>query len=494
MSFASLRRKFAEPVDASTLGLFRILWGILLGYEASKNLARIPNIYTPQIFHFKYPLFPFVGPWPEDWMMVAEAWGMIACAVAITAGVAFRYASALYTLCYAHFFLIEPLFYNNHFYLTILLGCLLTLSRADACYSVRHFLVSKRGPPGAVPTVPLWNLIALRGQVCVVYFFGGLAKLNGDWIRGEPVRMWMRHTDAPAPFSWVITEPWFAYFISFSGIAIDLTVGFFLLHRKTFWPAAMVLAGFHLTNSQIFPIGIFPWLGIALLLLFAPPSLPRRVAGWLRSRAAGRPSTVAHFAATESAPVSTAIVVFVLAYLAIQILLPLRIHLYAGNPSWTEVGHGFSWRMMLRYKDAFVNFKFDPPEARRVLEESGRKPPLSPSHLRKVTKTPGLVVQWVHALDAALTELRMPDVEIRAVSIASLNGRPYQLMIDPKRDLTEVGIGLFDARDWIVPLRPNQPIGRYPSDGDDRRRKIQRAVDEYNRAHRQARDLEFTDG
>jgi hypothetical protein len=67
-------------------------------------------------------------------------------------------------------------------------------------------------------------------------------------------------------------------------------------------------------------------------------------------------------------------------------------------------------------------------------------------------------------------------------------------MIDPKRDLTEVGIGLFDARDWIVPLRPNQPIGRYPSDGDDRRRKIQRAVDEYNRAHRQARDLEFTDG
>jgi hypothetical protein len=494
VSLASLQQKFAEPVDAASLGLFRILWGALISYEASKNLARIPNIYTPEIFHFTYPFFPFVAPWPEEWMMAAEAWLMIACGVLVCAGVAFRYASGLHTLLYAHFFLVEVLFYNNHFYLSILLGFLLTLSRADACYSVSHHLAAKKPTADGVPTVPLWNLITLRGQMCIVYFFGGIAKLNADWIRGEPIRIWMQHTEAPEWFSQILTEPWFVYFISFSGIAIDLTVGFFLLYRRTFWPAALVLSGFHATNSQLFPIGIFPLLGIASLLLFAPPSLPRSAAAWLRRRASGRSVSVPRPAAARSEPVSTGVVAFVLGYLAIQILLPLRIHCYAENPSWTEVGHAFSWRMMLRYKDAHLNVKFEPPEADRTLEDSGRKPPLSPLHFRKMTKSPELIVQWVHALDAALSEIGMPDVEIRVVSVASLNGRPYQLMIDPERDLTEVRLGLFERYDWIVPLRPNQPISQYPKNGEDRRRKIQQAVDTYNLERRQRRALPPSDG
>ena len=150
--------------------------------------------------------------------------------------------------------------------------------------------------------------------------------------------------------------------------------------------------------------------------------------------------------------------------------------------------------MMLRYKDAHVNFRFDPPGAESMLEKSGQTPPISEIHFRKMIKSPELIVQWVHALDAALTELGMPDVEIRVVSIASLNGRPYQMLVDPKRDLTEVRLGLFERYDWIAPLRPDQPIGLYPRDADDRRLKVQRAVDEYNRERRRARDLESSDG
>ena len=184
----------------------------------------------------------------------------------------------------------------------------------------------------------------------------------------------------------------------------------------------------------------------------------------------------------------------VLGYLALQILLPLRIHFYVGNPSWTEVGHDFSWRMMLRYKDAHINFRFEPPEASTVLEVSDGKPPLSQLHFRKMTKSPELIVQWVHALDAALAELGMPDVEIRVVAVASLNGRPYQLLIDPERDLTEVRLGLFERYDWIVPLRPDQPISQYPVDGDDRRQKIEQAIETYNRERRQLRGSPSSDG
>ena len=41
-------------------------------------------------------------------------------------------------------------------------------------------------------------------------------------------------------------------------------------------------------------------------------------------------------------------VVFV--FLIVQILVPLRLHLYEGDVKWTEYGHKFSWRMKLRTK------------------------------------------------------------------------------------------------------------------------------------------------
>ena len=43
------------------------------------------------------------------------------------------------------------------------------------------------------PTVvPIWVVWLLRFQVGMVYFFSGLAKVNGDWLlRGEPLATWL---------------------------------------------------------------------------------------------------------------------------------------------------------------------------------------------------------------------------------------------------------------------------------------------------------------
>lgn len=43
-------------------------------------------------------------------------------------------------------------------------------------------------------------------------------------------------------------------------------------------------------------------------------------------------------------------------YLLVQLLLPLRHLLYAGDPSWTEEGHRYAWHMKLRDKDAEAVF------------------------------------------------------------------------------------------------------------------------------------------
>jgi hypothetical protein len=481
VSFATLQEKLGRPVDAASLGLFRIVWGVLMTLAAVELLKGV-DAYSARLFHARFALFPFVRPWPEGWMMAAEAWAMIACGVAIAFGVWLRVAGLGYALFYGHFFLIEALYYNNHYYLTILVTLLLALSRADACFSAARLLRFGGSGPDAPSAAPFWNLVLLRGQVCVLYFFGGLAKLNADWYQGEPIRMWLRALKPLPPISWVAREEWFTTIVCVSGIVIDLSAAILLVPRRTFWPAAFVVTAFHMTNKLIFPIGMFPWIGIALLIPFPEPGWPWRAAAWLRGRRAGRQVRARAFA-VPAAPASPAVVAFVLAYLAIQVLVPLRIHLYADDPGWTEVGQRFSWRMMLRSKDAYLRLAFDPPEAGRMLEEAGRMPRIGRTTFDNLKGDPDAIVQYVHELGARLEELGQPGVAIRALSIASLNGRPYQLMIDPERDLTQVDHGLLTVRDWILPLASGQRVGLYPKSADERRRMLQEAVDEYRREH-----------
>jgi uncharacterized membrane protein YphA (DoxX/SURF4 family) len=473
-----LSLKFGERVDPAALGLFRIVWGLLMMAEGIRKLPKIAGIYSPNYFHFKYSLFPFVEPLPYEWMMSVEMWVMIAAGAAIAAGLALRWSALLFALIYAHLFLIEKLYYNNHFYLTILICFLLSFTAADRCYSLRgRFGRSAAGNGDDEPaTAPLWNLVLLRGQIVVLYFFGGVAKLNSDWIHSEPIRFWFgQKTDVAWPLQSLLTQEWFVNFVSISGIAIDLTAGFLLLHRKTFPYAAVVLLGFHLTNDQLFKIGLFPWLAISMLLLFVDPAWVRQSFAWIRSRL-GRPVDALRTPVLRGSPVRAATVAWVVAFLAVQVLLPLRILFYADNPSWTEVGHSFSWRMMLRHKDAYVKFLFDPPEAERMLEQTDNLPRISSAHLQKMVKTPHFILQYVHALDATLEEIGMKDVKISALAVVSLNGRSYQLMIDPRRDLTQASYGFFEVPDWIVPLEKNRRVGLYPTTVSERHRAIESVI------------------
>jgi uncharacterized membrane protein YphA (DoxX/SURF4 family) len=134
---ARLRQFLNERVDASSLGLFRIVWGLLMVWEAIRKLPKVSGMYSPEYFHFKYALFPFVEPLPEVWMMRVEVCAMLAAGILIAAGIWFRGASAVFLLVYTHLFLIEKLYYNNHFYLTILVGFLLAISDAYVCYRFR---------------------------------------------------------------------------------------------------------------------------------------------------------------------------------------------------------------------------------------------------------------------------------------------------------------------------------------------------------------------
>ncbi|HCQ00914.1 MAG TPA: vitamin K-dependent gamma-carboxylase, partial [Candidatus Latescibacteria bacterium] len=60
-----------------------------------------------------------------------------------------------------------------------------------------------------------WALWVLRLQPGIAYFYGGIAKINGDWLRGEPMRLWLSaRTDFPMIRA-LFTEEWVVYTFSY---------------------------------------------------------------------------------------------------------------------------------------------------------------------------------------------------------------------------------------------------------------------------------------
>ncbi len=143
-----------------------------------------------------------------------------------------------------------------------------------------------------------------------------------------------------------------------------------------------------------------------------------------------------------------------------QLTLPLRHHVFEGNVAWTEEGHKFSWRMKLRDKRAEARFiLYDPKSGHWELHDP--RTLLSHRQYRKMCTRPNLAFQYAQYLQK-LDEGAGRKRAVHALVMASLNGRPFQWIIDPRRDLTQETSSLFAHDEWIYPFRENAKIGIYP--------------------------------
>src|ERR1051325_8697886 len=117
----------------------------------------------------------------------------------------------------------------NHYYLIALLAFLLMLMPAQ-----RTFSLDRWRQPHMPETVPRWCVLILRFQLFVMYFYGGIAKLNPDWMRGEPMYSAIVHhaEDVPA-IAYHFPAALLAYGIAYGGIVIDLTTPILLWFRRT---------------------------------------------------------------------------------------------------------------------------------------------------------------------------------------------------------------------------------------------------------------------
>ena len=269
-----LRGRLFEPVDIASIAVFRMMFGAILFWEVWRFFEHgwIRHNYVLPKFHFKYYGFEWLPAWPGDWMYIHFAMvGVLA--LCVTTGFLYRITSALFLLGFTYWFLLDQTFYLNHLYLVVLLAFLLAVTPAHRARSVD----ARLRPRIRSSTIPAWYLWLLRFQVGIVYFYSGVAKINGDWLQGEPLRQWLpRRSHYPLIGPWLADE-WTAFFFSYGGLLFDLVVVPLLLWRRTRpWAFAAAVA-FHVLNRCLFNIGIFPELMLAATLLFFSPDWPRKV-------------------------------------------------------------------------------------------------------------------------------------------------------------------------------------------------------------------------
>lgn len=392
--------------------------------------------------------------------------------LAVALGWRFRITAPLFALAFTYLFLLEKAHYLNHAYLFTWLAWLLALTPAWREFS----LDVRRNPPDWSPKVPAWSVWLFPGLMGLVYFFGGIAKMNYDWlVEAMPMKMWLQARAQMPVFGPLWEQEFTAYFMSWSGMLLDFSVPFLLLHKRLRWLALGLLLVFHATNHLLFNIGIFPYLSMVLTSMFFAPDWPKRLIRWLAGSNAATSQTNSVLARARSQVQSwvqgwqstvsgssgnntgywqyrPALMKPILAGLAflfcLHSALPLRHWAFNSDVAWSEEGHRYSWRMMLRSKQGAGNYRI-------VDKSTGEEEIIYPAdslsfrQYRKLATHPDMILQYAHHL----RDLRVGvgrEVAVHANFHIRLNGRKWQRFIDPKIDLATTKWQWFSRKDWVL--------------------------------------------
>ena len=440
-----LLKRMNQPVDILPLVYFRVIFGLIMMWEVSRYFSNdwIRRYFISPDFLFKYHGFEWVHALPGLGMYFFFA-GLAILAALIALGLCYRIATVAFFLGFTYVFLLAQSNYLNHFYLISLVSLLLIVLPANrfAAIDVRDH------PESKLSMAPVWTLWLLRFQLAIPYFFGGIAKINSDWLHGEPMRDWLAgRQDFPLVGS-LFTEEWVVYAFSYGGLVFDLIIVPLLMWKRTRVFAVIWIMTFHLMNAYLFSIGIFPWFMMLVTPVFFSPSWFRRLPHQF-ALSPGDPDPVDARVFDQWKLRHAGLLILTL-FVAYHVLMPLRHHLYPGNVSWTEEGHRFAWHMKLRDKDGRARFTVSDPESGKIWSIDPEDY-LSDRQERKMSGKPDMILQFGHYLADRWEAKGYPNVEVYAEINVSLNGRRFQPLVDPKVDLAKQR-RTMTTWPWIVSL------------------------------------------
>lgn len=439
-----------RPVDIAPLAVFRILMGVLFAAEGWGAIMTgwVRSNYVEVDFNFTFIGFEFlqvlIGP---QAYLVYFLLGVAGLGIAF--GYRYRLSVAVYTVLWAAVYFGQKTSYNNHYYLLLLMCILLLLVPAHRAVS----LDVRSGRVAPAQAVPYWSKWIFKILLLIVYTYAAIAKLYPDWLSGKAVEIFLSSRTHYPLIGPLCDERWFIMLISYGGIAFDFLVVPALWWRPTRGFAFVVSIGFHIFNSVVFHIGIFPYMMLICTVLYFDQAVIRRLFFRRAPLWAGAPAgllTPSGMDARRAGTKKALLEVFLLGFIAIMVLLPLRPFWYPGSPHWTEEGHRLSWHMMLRSKSGTVYYVIKDSEGTPVKTVHPVNE-LSHKQARSMATRPDHIWQYAQRLGDSYSAETGGEVRVYARSKVSLNGRPYRPMIDPEADLYTAEWSHLKPNPWVLP-------------------------------------------
>ncbi len=434
-----LNRWLFQQVDNSALVVFRALFGLLIAIEAFGAIATgwVRRIFIEPNFTFNFIGFEFLQPLPGNGMIWYYAI-MGIFGVFVMLGFKYRLSMIVYTIMWSGVYLMQKSSYNNHYYLLMLLCFVMCFLPANRWFS----LDARIKPAISKISMPRWVWIFIVLQLWIVYTYASVAKLYPAWLDGSFPALLMKSKQDYWLVGEFLQQGWIRYAIAYFGLLFDLLIIPLLLWKRTRLPVFLAAIFFHLFNSFIFHIGIFPYMSLAFCIFFFPTETINKI--FLRNKKK-------HYDGDEVIvpPYRNFLIGAMSVWFVIQISLPLRHWFFKDDVLWTEEGHRLSWRMMLRGKSGRVAFKVVEKGTSDTIYVD-KKDYLSRKQMRAITSKPDLIWQFAQRLEEEYAE-KGKQVEVYVEGKISVNGGPYKPLIDPKVDLAAEKWQHFKHHDWILP-------------------------------------------
>ncbi len=392
--------------------------------------------YVDADFTFNFIGFDFlqiiVGP--QAYAIYATL-GVLGVAVAL--GYRYRLAILAYTVLWAAVYLGQKTSYNNHYYLLLIMCGIF-------CFLPAHKFASldvKQGRVEKTITTPYWHIWIFKILLLIVYTFASLAKIYPDWLDGTTVGIFLS-SKADMPVIGLLSDSdWFIYLIAYGGIFFDLLVIPALWWKPTRKLAFGVSIFFHLFNSIVFKIGIFPYMMLIASVLFFDAKTIRKL--FFRN-------SINISELSLNKPIRTGLTKWAIGlFLVVMLALPIRHFFYPGSSHWTEEAHRLSWHMMLRSKWGSIHYEIKDEDG-KVIERIYPSKQMWDKRARKLATRPDMAWQYAQRLSAEYSDKNM-IVSVHARAAASLNGRPLTPIIDPNVDLASLEWNHLKHSEWILP-------------------------------------------
>ena len=159
----NFRKYITQYVDASTLVLFRVLFGLQMMFSLIRFWSKgwIDTVYNEPLFHFKYYGFSWVQSLGEyNYYLFFVC---ILAAFFITVGYKYRFSIILFFLTFTYIELIDKTTYLNHYYFISIVSFVMIFLPAACRFSVDSFISGVH-----YQRIARWNIDVIKLLIILV--------------------------------------------------------------------------------------------------------------------------------------------------------------------------------------------------------------------------------------------------------------------------------------------------------------------------------------